>query len=369
MRNSVGAATIISNPTDRQNAEAREAELRREVDRLRRSEDRFRLFADHSAEVIWILNVADDRLEYLSPGYQRVWGVAPEAALADPGVWRSSIHPDDRGGVARALDRLASTGETVTREYRIVRPDGAVRWIRDTVFAIRWADGRLIEAGGIAKDVTRAALPTAYLIGPDCEQREACAAILRAAGQRVTVFTSEDAFLDVAGVLTPGCVVVRPAASSADPFRLARLLKARRIRMPVIVETVLGGDVALAIKGMKAGAADILEAPAAPEVLTAAVSAALAGMREAAEEDRTAEAARVQIAMMSEREREVLEGLLAGGTNKTIARELGISPRTVESHRARLMERLGAHTLPEAVLAATSAGLKPSRRPVRPEAE
>ena len=69
--------------------------------------------------------------------------------------------------------------------------------------------------------------------------------------------------------------------------------------------------------------------------------------------------ARARIAGMSAREREVLDGLLAGGTNKTIARELKISSRTVEFHRAHVMERLGARTLPEAVLIAAAAGLRP----------
>lgn len=68
---------------------------------------------------------------------------------------------------------------------------------------------------------------------------------------------------------------------------------------------------------------------------------------------------------MSPRERAVLEGLLAGGANKTIARQLGISPRTVETHRARVMERLGAQTIPKAVLAEESAGLNPTRRGLR----
>ena len=92
------------------------------------------------------------------------------------------------------------------------------------------------------------------------------------------------------------------------------------------------------------------------------MASAVADVRENELEERASQVARGQIALMSQREREVLEGLLQGGTNKTIARELGISPRTVEIQRARVMERLGAQTIPEAVLAASAAGLKPRRR-------
>ena len=102
-------------------------------------------------------------------------------------------------------------------------------------------------------------------------------------------------------------------------------------------------------------------APAEIEPVLAAVASALADVRETELEECASQVARGQIALMSQREREVLEGLLQGGTNKTIARELGISPRTVEIHRARVMERLGAHTVPEAVLAAAAAGMKPLR--------
>jgi FixJ family two-component response regulator len=80
------------------------------------------------------------------------------------------------------------------------------------------------------------------------------------------------------------------------------------------------------------------------------------------ERDRSTELTSGRIAQLSTREREVLEGLLGGSTNKTIARNMGLSPRTVEVHRARLMERLGAKTLSELVVMATAAGLKPPER-------
>jgi FixJ family two-component response regulator len=111
---------------------------------------------------------------------------------------------------------------------------------------------------------------------------------------------------------------------------------------------------------MKAGAVDFLEAPWTPEALLFAVRTALAEIHAEAERARGRNEAHDRIASLSPRERAVLEGLLAGGTNKTIARTLGLSPRTVEIHRARVMEALGARTLPEAVLMATTAGVRPA---------
>lgn len=336
---------------------------RRYEDRLRYSEERFRRFAENSADVIWIYDAAEARLDYVSPGFQRIWGIAPERVTAERDLWIASVHAEDRAGVATALQQVLSQGETVSHEYRIVRPDGAVRRIHDTGFPIRDAAGCIVQAAGIAQDVTRDASPAVYLIDPDPQTRTVKAEALREAGRRVTLFASEQAFLEVAAALAPGCVVVRTEDRTPARFDMVGALKARRISLPVIIETSLDGDVALAISGMKAGAVDLLEAPCRPEALQAAVASALAGLGEVNDDDDAAQLAQMQVALMSSREREVLEGLLSGGTNKTIARHLGISPRTVESHRARVMERLGAHTLPEAVLAAASAGVKPTRRP------
>ncbi len=330
--------------------------------RLRETEERFRRFAENSSDVIWILEPRQQRLEYLSPAFLPTWGLRSDEALRDIAVWRDSIHPEDRAVWAQTLEYVSAQMEAVTHEYRIVRPDGSVRWIRDTTFPIRDAEGRMTQLGGIAHDISRREAVSVYVVEPDPHEREIKGALLRGAGQRVTTFPSEAAFLDVAAALTCGCVLVRTIDSSPEPFSLARALKARRISLPVIFESALGGDVALAIAAMKTGAADVLQAPADPGAMLAAVACAMANVREQERDEREAMIARTQIALMSPREREVLDGLLGGGTNKTIARELGISPRTVEIHRARVMERLGAHTGPEAVMAAASAGLKPLRR-------
>lgn len=143
-------------------------------------------------------------------------------------------------------------------------------------------------------------------------------------------------------------------------FTVAKELQAYRAHLPVVAVGASGGDVGLGVRAMKAGAVDFLEAPWTSEALLFAVKTALAEIHAEADRARRNDEAHARIAALSEREREVLEGLLAGGTNKTIARTLGLSPRTVEIHRARVMEALGVHTLPEAVLMATAAGMRPA---------
>jgi PAS domain S-box-containing protein len=352
----IGAATITTDLP----------EVRKAETQLRESEGRFRRFAENSTDVIWIHNILEDRLEYLSPGALQSWGIAPESAMADPQMWRDSIHPEDRSYATLELEQVISQEETLTREYRIVRPEGDVRWIRDTTFPIRNAEGYVVQVGGIAQDITRPGASVVYVIDVNPRTREARAAILRRAGHQVSAFPTERAFLDVAAALAPGCVLVRADDAAPDRFDLARALKARNILLPVIVEAELGGDVGSAISGMKAGAVELLQAPCETDVMLGAVASALASARDIASETQVAETVREQIAHMSPREREVLGGLLGGGTNKTIARELGISPRTVETHRARVMERLGVRTVTGAVLAAAAAGLKPARQRAPP---
>lgn len=123
---------------------------------LRESEERFRSFAETSADVLWILDVATGRLEYLSPAFETVWGEPREAVMADLGRWAELVHADDRERVLEGLPRLlrGEAGSFVA-DYRIVRPDdGSVRWIRDTGFTIRDRAGAVRRVGGIAQDFT-----------------------------------------------------------------------------------------------------------------------------------------------------------------------------------------------------------------------
>jgi FixJ family two-component response regulator len=222
------------------------------------------------------------------------------------------------------------------------------------------------RAGGIAQDITNHSSSQVYVVHTNDASRQRLTLLLQGAGYDVKAFPSARTFFEMAPVLVAGCVVLDISAEETSGLMVLRELKARHIKLPVIV---LGnrGDPGPAVQAMKAGAVDWLEASCETEPLLVAVASAMAGVRKAMEANRTADLARRRIAEMSARERAVLAGLMAGETNKSIGRRLGISPRTVETHRAHVMEQLGAHTLPEAVLLAASAGLTASDPRVYPD--
>jgi len=113
------------------------------------------------------------------------------------------------------------------------------------------------------------------------------------------------------------------------------------------------------VRAMKAGALDFIEKPFAVETIVASLDAALAQLGASGEEDPLAATAAARLALLSPREREVLQGLLAGLPNKSIAYDLAISPRTVEIHRARVMDKMGARSLSELIRMSLAAGLQP----------
>jgi PAS domain S-box-containing protein len=323
---------------------------------LRDSEERFRQFAEHSTDVLWMLDAGTMKMEYVSPAYERVWGRSP-GALLDRSQWIESIHPDDRERALQATESVLQ-GETVLKEYRIVRPDGSMRYIHATVFPIFGEHGEVQRIAGIARDITQHDGSMVYVVDGDEASRRELGLLLQGAGYEVKMFASASAFLEVAPVLLPGCVVVDLRTPAAGGLTIPRELKARRTGLPVIVSGEARGDVAVGVQAMKAGAVDFLDVPYRPEQLLEALAAAQVGIHEAAERNEAVELAKARIAALPVREREVLDGLLAGGTNKMIARNLGLSPRTVEAHRARIMERLGARSLPELVQIAVAAGLQ-----------
>ena len=162
-----------------------------------------------------------------------------------------------------------------------------------------------------------------------------------------------------------GCVLTDVRMPGLDGLELLRQLKQGGFRRPVVVMTA-HGDVPMAVRAMKAGAADFVEKPFDDEALLAATEAAL-GRRAGHRCRRGGRCREERIASLSPREREVLDLLVAGKPNKLIARDLGLSPRTVEVHRARLMARLGVGSLAEAVRLAVHAELGPRAGTTAPE--
>jgi PAS domain S-box-containing protein len=116
--------------------------------------ERFRQFAENSSDVFWILNAHTQRLEYLNPIYEKMFGETREPIMRNVERWTELIHPEDRERGADMLSRLLA-GESVTVEYRIIRPnDGEIRWIRDSGFPIRNDDGTINRVAGVLQDVT-----------------------------------------------------------------------------------------------------------------------------------------------------------------------------------------------------------------------
>jgi len=187
-----------------------------------------------------------------------------------------------------------------------------------------------------------------HLIDDDEGVRRALAYLLGAAGLAVRVYESASAFLEKCEDFQSGCVVSDVRMPGIDGVELLRQLQQKRARMPVVIMTG-HADVPLAVAAMKGGAVDFIEKPFPDDVLLVAIQAAF-------ERDRStgrpaAEVAQIEsrLASLTGREKEVLDGLLAGYPNKTIAYDLGLSPRTVEVHRANVMMKMGASSLAELV--------------------
>jgi two-component system, LuxR family, response regulator FixJ len=194
-----------------------------------------------------------------------------------------------------------------------------------------------------------------YVVDDDPAIRRSLERLLEAAGFRVTSFATPEAFLGVADDLAMGCVMLDLRMPKMDGFEVLARLAHLNPDLPVIVITAQG-DVQTAVRTMKAGAVDFIEKPYSDDVLVAAIDSALkTGAAKGRADDMGAAA--ILIDSLSPREREVLEALVAGQPNKVIAFNLGISVRTVEVHRSRMMDRLGVRQLGQAVRLSVLANL------------
>ena len=198
-----------------------------------------------------------------------------------------------------------------------------------------------------------------YVIDDDEALRDSLLFLLDSAGFEVTLFETAQQFLDALPALSFGCVVSDVRMPGIDGIELLKRLKGEHSAFPIVVMTG-HGDVPLAVEAMKAGAIDFIEKPFDEQAILDAVRAALERCGDEGDGDRAAVVGK--LALLSERERQVLDGLISGHANKTIAHNLGISPRTVEVYRANLMAKMQAKSLSELIRMAILADVRPAGR-------
>jgi two-component system response regulator FixJ len=187
-----------------------------------------------------------------------------------------------------------------------------------------------------------------YVIDDDEAARHSLEFLLDCAGIRVRSFASADAFLAASPQLAGACVITDVRMPGRSGIELVEEMKRRGADVPVIVITG-HADVPLAIQAMHAGVADFIEKPFDDELMLSALRRALAQQAGKAEAQEERAAILERIATLSGREREVMDGLVAGEANKAIAFDLGISARTVEVYRANVMMKMQTKTLSELV--------------------
>lgn len=196
-----------------------------------------------------------------------------------------------------------------------------------------------------------------HVVDDDADVRASLSFLLGGAGYEVQSYASGEVFVAALPELAPGCLLLDMRMPGLDGFGVLEALSKQKSDIPAVVLTG-HGDIPQAVRAMKAGAMDFLEKPYERAALLKVVERACALQKPQVQKDRDDGAAR-QIAALSARERQVLQGLVAGLPNKSIAYDLKISPRTVEIHRAHMMEKLGVRALADALRIAFAAGLPP----------
>ncbi|WP_294333057.1 response regulator FixJ [uncultured Sphingomonas sp.] len=195
-----------------------------------------------------------------------------------------------------------------------------------------------------------------HLVDDEESVRRSTSFLLRTSGYDVDTYPSGVAFLEKVQDARPGCILLDVRMPEMDGIEVQAELGKRGVKLPVIVLTG-HGDVGTAVAAMKGGAIDFLEKPFDRDALLEALERGFERIEEGDAADATQADAERRIGLLSPREQDVLRGLVRGHPNKTIAYDLGISPRTVEVHRANAMAKLEARSLSEALRLAFAAGL------------
>lgn len=193
-----------------------------------------------------------------------------------------------------------------------------------------------------------------HVVDDDASVRRSIAFMLKTSGHQVETYESGDDLLRAAGDLTEGCILLDIRMAGIDGLETQEALRERGVSLPIVIMTG-HGDIPLAVRAMNAGAVDFIEKPFESAQLLASLEEGFWRLsQKTATTDRKKDA-EVRLKALTPRETNVLEGLAKGLPNKTIAYDLGISPRTVEIHRANLMSKLKVRSLSEALRIAFAA--------------
>jgi len=204
-------------------------------------------------------------------------------------------------------------------------------------------------------------IQTVFIVDDDAAVRESLAALLESAGLQVEAFGSGDAFLAALDPTRGGCVVLDVRMPGLSGLEIQEKLATKNSLMPVIIMTG-HGDLPIAVQAMKAGAIDFIEKPFDDFAIIESVRGALGRSEENWRKASLVSEIKQGLGRLTTREREVLDELVIGNLNKVIAHNLGISSRTVEIHRARVMEKMEARNLAHLVRLALTAGVAPEAR-------
>lgn len=190
---------------------------------------------------------------------------------------------------------------------------------------------------------------TVFVVDDDAAVSDSITELVESVGLRVECYTSATDYLEVFQSEHPGCLVLDVRMAAMSGLALQERLNELGARIPVIVLTG-HGDVPMAVQAMKAGAVDFIQKPYREQALLDSINAALALDAAARRLSGAADDLERRLTALTKREQEVLNRILSGSTSKKIARELGVSPRTVEAHRQNLLRKLGFATVKELML-------------------
>lgn len=284
-------------------------------------------------------------------------GVVPTLVLADYNLPNKTngmdVARDVRATLGRNIPAIILTGDITAETLRILSAEDCLHMpkpvrLGDLLKAIQL----MLHAGSMEPEGKRpqpqtplSTDPTIFIVDDDHSIRETLKETFVANGNPVLAFSDGETFLTAFDNASPSCLVMDVKLPGINGLDVLRTLRGRGDRLPVVVITG-AGDVAMAVMAMKAGASDFIEKPVGPSELLASVSKALERSRNTGVQDTRQREAKTRLAQLTERQREILDRVLAGQASKVIAQDLHLSQRTVEVHRAAIMRRMQVGSLP-----------------------